>query len=365
MLNDADPKAACAYRSRTPLSLWSRSSGASDETFALIIVHHAHRCAWLSPTGRQIRSPLMRCLLWPLILSAPSHTHSPWPASLSTITRVQRHLRWTIASRGDAHWPPLDPLSVLDIRTARLGRGTLRPTFVSDLRAHISEAAGVSHALASAACTHISPRTSATPLLRPQHEPFWSALLMPRPLRLTYHLRNVPTPMRTSPGRVGAGGTPCERSAGRVSNFPMLFDYINTTHLPTHTRDTHLLVQSSVPSEFQPQYEPAALAVPQSAHSLHTMKPPHRQQPRSPIAPFSLKYPTPPSRITSTPSELRRNSARTSAASQHDQHSRSYISRTPRQRISATIDLRYNSALARVRSEYPQPLKARPHPTLE
>jgi hypothetical protein len=138
---------------------------------------------------------------------------------------------------------------------------------VSDLRARISEAACVSHALASAARTHISPRTSATPLFRPQHESFWGTLLMPRPLRLTHRPRYAPAPTHTSAGRIGARGETMRalgKASGRFSNAFRVYKH----HICTYTQQLPTSVQSSVPIESQPQHEPAALAVLQSAQPI-------------------------------------------------------------------------------------------------
>jgi hypothetical protein len=124
------------------------------------------------------------------------------------------------------------------------------------------------------------------------------------------------------------------RALGKASSrFSNVFEYVNTTPVPTHTS------YRSHSSEFSPLRSPSPSTSQQrsqfssqpspSLHNIATTV----SNPRSQIASLSLNSPTPPSRIASTPSDLRRTSARPSVASQHDRHLRHCILRTPRHRI--------------------------------
>jgi hypothetical protein len=155
----------------------------------LRIARHAHRCAWLSPTGRHVRSPLMRFLLWPPSSSTPSRTRTFINLHHSPLLHEHRRARAGLHHRASMFKGLLSTFLRFRAHAAHPQGAALQRTFASDLRTRISKGACVSHALANTARIHISPRTSAAPLLRLQHELSWDARLMPRPVGLTQHLR--------------------------------------------------------------------------------------------------------------------------------------------------------------------------------
>jgi hypothetical protein len=115
---------------------------------------------------------------------------------------------------------------------------------------------------------------------------------MPSLLRLTHHFTRTTETTRTSAGRIGAGGKPRERSAGRLSDLPTHFEYISTAHVPTHTSYPGSSSEFSSHRVPAPARASSALSSPaKPAHSLTQSNHHHRQHSRSQIASLSLNPP--------------------------------------------------------------------------